>query len=137
VDVEAGLPEICRRRLIERAGAEKVILSRHFTGGTPGAACLRDLLHRMMAEDAGTIKIVTTARGPEDVQRVLGLLKQAKSLGCRLTAFCMGPAGTASRIQSLRMGSALGFASLEYGEETAGGQIPVEVMRRHLPKGAS
>ncbi|MBW1903280.1 MAG: type I 3-dehydroquinate dehydratase [Deltaproteobacteria bacterium] len=44
----------------------------------------------------------------------------------------MGPAGRISRIFTLMMGGYLSFASLEEGQESASGQIPVRKMKKLL-----
>ena len=78
--------------------------------------------------------IVTRAQSPEDNLRVLGLIPQARKMDVKIIAFCMGPMGRISRIASLLFGGYLTFASLEEGEESAEGQIPVTEMKKMLEK---
>jgi len=86
----------------------------------------------MTATGAGMVKIITYARAPEDNLRVLGLIPLARELGIKIIAFCMGPAGRISRISTLMMGGHVSFASLEEGQESASGQIPVRKMKQLL-----
>jgi 3-dehydroquinate dehydratase type I len=67
-----------------------------------------------------------------DNLKVLDLIPKAQERGIRIIAFCMGRFGKISRIFSHLMGGYLTFASLEGGEESAPGQIPVEEMKRIL-----
>jgi 3-dehydroquinate dehydratase type I len=86
----------------------------------------------MAATGADIVKIVTQAGAPQDNLRVLGLISLAKNLGIKIIAFCMGPMGRISRIASPLMGGYLTFASLETGNESASGQIPVREMKKIL-----
>jgi 3-dehydroquinate dehydratase type I len=66
-------------------------------------------------------KIVTTAKKTEDNRRVLRLYEEDPEA---LIAFCMGGAGTASRLASLQLGSPVTYASLP-NEPVAPGQLSV------------
>lgn len=134
VDVEMGMPRRSRDKIVTRAGAERVILSRHFPEDTPPMKVLLRLLDQMIQEDPGMIKIVSRAHSSGDVLRILALIQPAVERGKKIAAFCMGAPGRISRILSLSMGASLGFASLEKGDETADGQIPIQVMRRLFPR---
>jgi len=78
------------------------------------------------------VKIVTRAETYEDNLRVLQLIPQAHAMGVKIVAFCMGPMGRISRIFSHLMGSYLTFASLEAGEESAAGQVPINEIKKIL-----
>ena len=60
---------------------------------------------------------------------MLELIPVAHDRGIKIIAFCMGPVGRISRIVSHLMGTYLTFASLEGGEESAEGQIPIKQMK--------
>ncbi|HRR42321.1 MAG TPA: type I 3-dehydroquinate dehydratase, partial [Syntrophales bacterium] len=78
---------------------------------------------------ADIVKVVTTARTPEDNLKVLRLIPYARRKGLEIIAFCMGDKGRISRVASPILGSFLSFASLERGEESAPGQMTVDEMR--------
>jgi 3-dehydroquinate dehydratase type I len=132
LDLEYRLPQACRDELIGKKGAAEIILSAHLIKGTPPSTELEDLMHKMAASGADILKIVTLALAPEDNLRVLNLIPLAQKLNQAMIAFCMGPMGRISRIASPILGGYLTFASLEEGEESAHGQIPVREMRRIL-----
>lgn len=132
VDVEFSMPQIYRQEIFQACDLSRLIISAHFCNKTPPGENLEDTLKKMTATGAGIVKIITYARAPEDNLRVLGLIPQARKLGVRIIAFCMGPAGRISRISSLIMGGYLSFASFEEGQESASGQIPVKNMRKML-----
>lgn len=131
VDVEFSMPQIYRREIFQ-AGSSKLILSTHLSNKTPSQENLEDTLRKMAATGADIVKIITYAGEPEDNLRVLGLIPLAKKLGIKIIAFCMGPAGRISRIFTLMMGGYLSFASLENGQESATGQIPIKKMKKIL-----
>ena len=107
-----GLPKGCRK-----------IVSWHDLGGTPG---LREM--KRARDEAGSLgdvaKIVTLAARREDNLRVLRLYEDSP---CGLIAFCMGEAGTVSRLVSLQLGSPLAYASLP-NEPVAQGQPSVTTL---------
>ncbi len=132
VDLEYGMPDAFRRRVLDAGKSVGVVLSRHILDGTPSEQELDELLEEMIAAGADIIKIVTLARSWADILRVLGLIPKAHASGVRIAAFAMGPVGRISRVLAHLMGSAFTFASLGTGEESASGQIPVQDMKRLL-----
>jgi 3-dehydroquinate dehydratase type I len=132
VDVECSMPPRFRQEFFRPQRTFKVVLSCHFVNGTPG----RDILEKTLAEFASTgadiVKIVTKAEAPEDNLRVLNLIPKAQKLNIKIIAFCMGSMGRLSRIASSLLGGCMTFASLEQGEESADGQIPVTEMKKML-----
>lgn len=132
VDVEFSMPQIYRQEIFQAGGTSRLILSAHLSNKTPPREKLEDIFRKMTATGADMVKIITYARAPEDNLRVLGLIPLARGLGIKIIAFCMGPAGRISRIFTLMMGGYLSFASLEEGQESASGQIPVRKMKKLL-----
>ena len=132
VDVEFRIPSEFRQELFQARGASRLIISNHRLNGTPSREKLEGLLRKMAATGADIVKIVTQAGAPQDNLRVLGLIPLAENLGIKIIAFCMGPMGRISRIASPLMGGYLAFASLETGQESASGQIPVREMKKIL-----
>lgn len=132
VDVEYSMPLDFRQKFFQMQSPSKVIISTHLLNETPAREKLEDILRRLVATGADIVKIVTRARAPEDNLRVMDLIPIAQKLDVRIIALCMGPMGRISRIASPLFGGYLTFASLEEGEESADGQIPVTEMKRIL-----
>ncbi len=101
-------------------GTVQKIVSWHDFGGTPVLSVLEKT--RAAAAKLGDVaKVVTTSRSEQDNLRVLKLYGRQPR---RLVAFCMGELGTATRIESLRLGSPVVYASLP-DEPAAPGQLSV------------
>ena len=132
VDVEYAIPLEHRRSLFEKRRHAKLILSKHFPNGTPSKEKLEDLLRRMAASGADMVKIVTHARTRVDNLTVLGLIPLAQKMGVEIVALCMGSLGRISRVACPLLGGAFTFASLEKGQESASGQMPVKEMKMIL-----
>ena len=132
VDVERSLPEKWRKKLFRAQGKSRIIISTHVSDNTPSKETLEDIFEELIATGADIIKIVTHAKSMMDNLRVLDLIPKAQERGIKIIAFCMGRFGRISRIFSHLMGGYLIFASLEGGEESAAGQIPVEEMKKIL-----
>ena len=132
VDVEYSLPLEFRQKLFQMRRSYSIILSIHIGNGTPSREKLDDIFRKMSATGADIVKIVTQAKALEDNLRVLELIPRAHDRGLKIIAFCMGPMGRISRVFSSLMGSYLTFASLEEGQESAMGQIPVGEMKKIL-----
>ncbi len=132
VDIEFSMPQIYRQEIFRTTGSSRLIISAHLSRQTPSQKNLEDTFRKMAATGADIVKIITYAKDPEDILRVLGLIPLAKKLGIKIIAFCMGPAGRLSRIFTLVMGGFLSFASLEKGQESASGQIPIHEMKEML-----
>ena len=132
VDVEQSLPGEWREKISRARGKSSIIISTHILDRTPSREALEKIFKKMSATGADVIKIVTHARNMTDNLRVLDLIPQANEEGIKIIAFCIGPLGRISRIFSHLMGAYMTFASLEGGEESAEGQIPVVAMKRVL-----
>ena len=90
------------------------------------------ILENSLGAKGEVVKIVTTANSQEDNLRLLELASNAKKRDIRIIAFCMGAMGRMSRIFSLLSGGYISFTSLEAGEKSAPGQIPVKEMKQLL-----
>ena len=132
VDVEHSLPLDYRLKLFQMRGSSKLILSKHILNGTPSREKLEDVLKKMAATGADIVKIVTRAGSWENNFRILELIQRAHDQKIKIITFCMGPMGKMSRVFSCLMGGYLTFVSLEAGEESADGQIPVREMKKIL-----
>ena len=139
VDIELDAPESLVRRISRTASGNgtAIIRSYHDFGGTPQAEELGKILARCRESGADIIKIVTTARTPEDADAVMSLYDSTRN-GCiagnddsgnqYLIAFCMGDAGRTSRIECLRRGAPFTYASVSADEAAAPGQYPAKEM---------
>jgi len=132
VDVELSLPRKWRENIFDTKGKSGIVISTHINEGTPSREDLKKVFMDSVATRADIIKIVTMAETWTDNLRVLELIPMAHDLGTRVIAFCMGPMGRISRLFSHLMGSYLTFVSLEEGEESATGQIPITDMKKIL-----
>jgi len=130
VDVELGLPQEIRKRLLMARGRSKIIVSTHINTGTPSSAELEKIFKDSVAAAGDIVKIVTMARNWEDNLRVLDLIHKANEDDIKIIAFCMGPLGRMSRVFSVLMGAYMTFASLETGQESANGQISIDKMKK-------
>jgi 3-dehydroquinate dehydratase type I len=132
VDIELAAREEFRERL-RRACATtqcELIVSHHDFDATPDARTLETILAAQMAAGADIGKIVTTARTPGDVARILALQAAAAERGIRLCAFCMGRAGRISRVACLHLGGFMSYAAVDPDHTVAPGQIDALAMRR-------
>jgi len=129
IDLELDMPLRARKRVLEARGGTRVIVSTHKNNGTPS----RDELKRIFNESVGAggdiVKIVARASRWDDNFRVLDLIPEARDMGVDIIAFCTGPLGRMSRIFSLLMGAHMTFTSIQKGEESADGQIPIMEMK--------
>ena len=132
VDVEYSLPLDYRSRVFQSVKSSKLIISTHLLYETSSQEKLEDIFKKMAATGADVVKIVTHAKEPEDNLRVLELIPMARNLHIKIIAFCVGPLGRISRIACHLLGGYLTFASLETGQESASGQIPVKEIRKIL-----
>ena len=103
----------------------KILVSWHDFKKTPKQ---RELIKKMnqMKKMSNNVKIVTTAKIPDDTVRVLNLYK--KSTKVNLIAFSMGDAGRISRILCLFLGSPYSYVSL--GKAVAPGQFSVDELKK-------
>ena len=132
VDVEYSMPLEVRQSFFQTPRPFGVIASTHLLTGTPDSEKLKFTLRKLAATGADMVKIVTQARAPEDNLRILDLIPMAQKMGIKIITFCVGPMGRISRVASPLLGACLTFASLEEGDESAEGQIPLTQMRAML-----
>jgi len=132
VDVEYTLPLEVRKEIFQHRQSTRLIISSHLRYKTPTSEKLEELFRNMAATGADVVKIISTAKQVEDNLKVLALIPPAQKLGIEIIAFCMGPLGRISRVATILLGGYLTFASLETGQESAAGQIPVKDIKKIL-----
>ncbi len=124
VDVEIESAETPGTELDELQSRAALVISYHNYTGTPA---LDPVLRRMMRVPADAYKIVTTARKPSDVYRVLSLGKAHPRVPMILLA--MGETGFPARALSTAFGSLYTYAAPSSAEGTATGQVCARVLR--------
>jgi 3-dehydroquinate dehydratase type I len=132
VDLEYNMPPDLRGQILQYRRESKIIASVHIIDNTPSREELDSILSGLAGTGADIVKVVTRAQQREDNLRVMDLIPRATEMGLKIIAFCMGEKGRISRVASLLFGGYLTFASLDRGEESADGQIPVKEMRELL-----
>ena len=128
VDVEIEAPKQMSKRVrnVAHESGTVFIRSYHNFDGTDSVEALKAIVEKCYYHGADLVKVVTTAHGPEDVERVMSLYESADA---NLIAFCMGEAGRASRVECLRRGAPYTYAALSEAEAAAPGQMATEDMK--------
>jgi len=103
----------------------KLLISWHDFKKTPSLAELKKKLNQM-SKFSSNVKIVTTAKLPNDSARVLQLYSKKEKIS--LIAFTMGNPGRISRILSLYLGSPYIYVSL--GKPIAPGQFSLDEVKK-------
>ena len=134
VDVEIEAPKHMSKRVRQAAHESGTVFIRsyHDFEGTDSLPALKALVEKCRYHGADVVKVVTTAKCAEDVERVMSLYEWAHGEDIELIAFCMGEAGRQSRLDCLKMGSPYTYAALTADEAAAPGQWPAEQMRSAL-----
>ena len=126
VDVELEAQKQMSKRVRNAAHENGTIFIRsyHDFEGTDSFEALKAIVEKCHYHGADMVKIVTTARTQEDVDRVLALYDwySKEYPGGGLVAFCMGEEGRQSRLECLRKGSPYTYAALTEEEAAAPGQ---------------
>ena len=110
VDLEIEAPPMMSKRIRRQARESGTVLIRsyHDFETTDSKAALEALVEKCQHLGAEVVKIVTLARDPEDVKRVLSLYDRFAPE--TLVAFCMGEEGRQSRLECLRKGAPYTYA---------------------------
>ena len=134
VDVEIEAPKHMSKRVRQAAHESGTVFIRsyHDFEGTDSLPALKALVEKCRYHGADVVKLVTTAKCAEDVERVMSLYEWAHGEDIELIAFCMGEAGRQSRLDCLKMGSPYTYAALTADEAAAPGQWPADQMRNAL-----
>ena len=131
IDVEIAFAESLAP-LVRRArdAGRLMILSAHFTDGTPPIGTLLGLMARAETLGAHVTKLVTTATSPRDVRALLEATVAAEPRA--VATFAMGPLGVGSRIAFGMAGSLLTYGCV--GRPTAPGQLSVAELRTWIER---
>ena len=139
VEIEAQKQMSKRVRNAAHESGTVFIRSYHDFDGTASVEELRSMVEKCRYHGADMVKIVTTARSQEDVDRVMSLYSWCSTEATGgvealadggLIAFCMGEAGRNSRIEALAKGAPYTYAALTADEAAAPGQWPMDEMMK-------
>jgi 3-dehydroquinate dehydratase/shikimate dehydrogenase len=126
VDVEIESAEAAGDGLEKLRTNSDLIISYHNFAGTAG---VDGVMRRMIKIPAAAYKVVTTARKPSDIHRVLSLTKLQGRVP--LIVLAMGEIGFPSRVLSPVYGGLYTYAAPATAAGTAAGQVSVKQLR-HL-----
>ena len=124
VDVEIESAETAPQLVDRLRNTTDLIISYHSFSGTPP---LQKLMVRLEKIPADGYKVVTTARKPSDLLRLLSLATEKP--GTPLILLSMGEMGFPSRVISVKMGCLYSYAAPSSAVGTAPGQISSQKMR--------
>lgn len=131
IDIEIETAELVPGRLAEFQCNALLVVSYHNFESTPA---IRGIMRRVQRVEADAFKIVTTARKPSDMLRVLNLLKSHSKE--KLIPFAMGDTGVASRVLAPAFGGLFTYGAPASADGTAPGQICARQLRNlyHVEK---
>lgn len=124
VDVEIETAEVVPERCAALRNAAQLLVSWHHWETTP---LLDPVLRRMRKVPADVYKVVTTARKPTDVGRILAASRLSPKIP--LVTLAMGEMGFPSRVLSPGLGSVFTYAAPAHAQGTASGQVNARQMR--------
>lgn len=146
VDVEIEAPKQMSKRVRNVAYENGTVFIRSFHDfeGTDSLEALKAVVEKCCYHGADVVKIVTTAHGQDDVDRVLSLYEWCRESAASesgkvaslaeggLIAFCMGDAGRQSRMDCLLTGAPYTYAAVSEDEAAAPGQWTASEMASAL-----
>lgn len=124
VDVEVETAESIGVKLDNLRGRTCFVLSYHHYESTPA---LEPVFRRMQKTQADAYKIVTTARKPVDIAKLLALSKAHSRV--RFILLAMGEIGFPTRLLSPSWGGLYTYAAPNMAEGTAAGQMCARLLR--------
>ena len=132
VDVEMEVEKQMSKRIRNAAHESGTVFIRsyHDFEGTDSLEGLKAMVEKCQYHGADIVKLVTTARAQDDVDRVMALYNEPGCADGNLIAFCMGEAGKQSRLDCLKYGSPYTYAALTAEEAAAPGQWPTAEMMK-------
>ena len=135
LDLDIDAPAMMCKRLRREAREAGTLLIRSFhdAEGTDSTRSLSAVAEKCIHLGADIVKIATTAASEADVDKVLRLYDLFPPEN--LVAFCMGDAGSRSRVECLAKGAPFSYAALSPEEATAPGQMSLADMRKAVYAG--
>ena len=124
VDLEIESAETINSQIGRLRGRSLLIVSYHNFESTP---LIEPVVKRLLRADGDAYKLVTTARKPTDIHKVLSV---AKSLPrTKMILLAMGEVGFPTRILSPIFGGLYTYAAPLSSEGTAAGQVCAKILR--------
>ena len=131
VDVEIEAPKVMSKRVrnVAHENGTVFIRSFHDFDGTGSLESLQAMVVKCHYHGADMVKVVTMAHSQEDVDRVMSLYGWCGQMAGTdmeslaeggLVAFCMGDAGSESRLDCLRHGAPFTYAALDEDAQAVG-----------------
>lgn len=135
LDLDIDAPAMMCKRLRREAREAGTLLIRSFhdAEGTDSTRSLSAVAEKCIHLGADIVKIATTAASEADADKVLRLYDLLPPEN--LVAFCMGDAGSRSRVECLAKGAPFSYAALGPEEATAPGQMSLADMRKAVYAG--
>lgn len=135
LDLDIDAPAMMCKRLRREAREAGTLLIRSFhdAEGTDSTRSLSAVAEKCIHLGADIVKIATTAASEADADKVLRLYDLFPPEN--LVAFCMGDAGSRSRVECLAKGAPFSYAALSSEEATAPGQMSLADMRKAVYAG--
>ena len=124
VDLEIESAETVNANIGRLRGRTFLIVSYHNFETTP---LIDSVVKRLTRVDADAYKLVTTARKPTDISKVLSVAKALPKT--KMILLAMGEVGFPTRILSPSFGSLYTYAAPLSAEGTAAGQVCAKVLR--------
>jgi 3-dehydroquinate dehydratase/shikimate dehydrogenase len=124
VDVEIETAEVVPDRCEALRARAQLIVSWHHFETTPP---LDPVLKRMRRVPAEVYKLVSTARKPSDVGRILAASRLSPKIP--LVTLAMGEIGFPSRVLSTGLGAVFTYAAPAHAQGTASGQVNARQLR--------
>jgi 3-dehydroquinate dehydratase/shikimate dehydrogenase len=124
IDIEIETAELVPERCAELRTHAQLVVSWHHWETTPR---LEPVLERMREIPADVYKLVSTARKPSDVSRILAASRLSPKIP--LVTLAMGEVGFPSRVLSTGLGAVFTYAAPAHVQGTAAGQVNARQLR--------
>ncbi|MBI5158823.1 type I 3-dehydroquinate dehydratase [Candidatus Micrarchaeota archaeon] len=134
IELDAGIIESVKNAV--RNSKAKLIVSKHDFKCTMPQKKLEEVVEKERRAGANLCKVVCTATKFEDNNALLQVVSSASKNGA-IVGFCMGDLGISSRVLSPLFGASFAFACLEYGKESAAGQVSVAELKKFYEQAAT
>lgn len=135
VDVAIDTDPKLIKKLVQKKGGTKVILSTHNFKKTPSLETLKGLAKKAHELGADLIKVATYVKDVSENVVLFDLLRWGKGEKLNLIVVGMGDHGNLSRVMAPLLGSSIYYAPLDKNTATAPGQLTkqdLDAMWEHL-----
>lgn len=119
--------------VLRQNSSTKVIMSYHNFRGSEKFDKLLNLRNKMYEKGADIAKLVVMYEDEETNQNILKLICETRKENKDIIAIAMGERGRVTRLEGLKVGSYLTYATID-DVKTAPGQVGVEEVKEYLKK---